>query len=151
MTEKDDIIKVISDTVETANEIVNEKEEETAKDILNRYTEIDLEIQKVRIQQSDFMLAHADIFDKFNQMNAKIEEFKKDQDKVQEELLTKMRETNLPEESNNRFKAKYTAPSIRKNFDTKKFYEDYKENTAMYKKYVGITNVKDSIKISEVK
>ena len=62
-----------------------------------------------------------------------------------------MRENNIPEEVGIRFKAKYTAPYTKKNFNTKLFYEDYAEDTAMYKKYVGITNVSDSIKITEVK
>ena len=62
-----------------------------------------------------------------------------------------MREANQKDEFNERFKVHYTAPSVRKNFDTKQFYEDYAEDTAMYKKYVKITSVKDGIKISEVK
>ena len=62
-----------------------------------------------------------------------------------------MREANIPQEVGVRFTAKYTAPYTKKNFDTKKFYEDYTPDTAMYKKYVGVTNVSDSIKISETK
>ena len=128
-----------------------EVQEETTKDILNRYTDVELEIQKTYIEQDEFMKANKEIFEKYEAMQEKISEFRKEQDKIKDELLTKMRETNTFDEENDRFKAKYTAPYTKKNFDTKKFYEDYAEDTAMYKKYVGISNVKESIKISEIK
>lgn len=128
-----------------------EVREETTKDILNRYTEVELEIQKAYIEQDAFMKEHKEVFETYEASNDKIAEFRKEQDRIKEELLTKMRETNTFDEENDRFKAKYTAPYTKKNFDTKKFYEDYAEDTAMYKKYVGISNVKESIKISEVK
>lgn len=127
------------------------EEENSPAKLLQRYTDIDLEISKVIIEQDEFIKANKEVFDKINEMNDKIKQFKEEQDKVKVELKNSMREANSKEEIGIRFIAKYTAPFTKKNFDTKKFYEDYAPDTAMYKKYVGVTNVSDSIKITEVK
>ena len=125
--------------------------EESPKDLLNRYTEIEIEIQRNFVEESDFIAKYKEIFEAYYSIQAKTEEFRKEQEEIKAKLKDRMRETNTPEESNDRFIAKYTAPYTKKNFNTKQFYEDYAPDTAMYKKYVGITNVSESIKISEVK
>ena len=122
-----------------------------AGDLLQKYTDLDLEISKVIIEQEEFYKANKDLFAKYENFANRIEKIREQQDETKEELKKVMRENNIPEEVGIRFKAKYTAPYTKKNFNTKLFYEDYAEDTAMYKKYVGITNVSDSIKITEVK
>lgn len=122
-----------------------------AGDLLQKYTDLDLEISKVLIEQDEFMKNNKELFDKYEEFSKRIEDFREQQKETSEELKKVMRENNIPEEVGIRFKAKYTAPYTKKNFNTKLFYEDYAEDTAMYKKYVGISNVSDSIKITEVK
>ena len=159
---KENVEKVIEDEKITVvnpetGEIYNivpiaEKENPNpAGDLLQKYTDLDLEISKVIIEQEEFYKANKDLFAKYENFANRIEKIREQQDETKEELKKVMRENNIPEEVGIRFKAKYTAPYTKKNFNTKLFYEDYAEDTAMYKKYVGITNVSDSIKITEVK
>lgn len=159
---KENVEKVIEDEKITVvnpetGEIYNivpiaEKENPNpAGDLLQKYTDLDLEISKVLIEQDEFMKNNKELFDKYEEFSKRIEDFREQQKETSEELKKVMRENNIPEEVGIRFKAKYTAPYTKKNFNTKLFYEDYAEDTAMYKKYVGISNVSDSIKITEVK
>ena len=137
-------LKFVEDTEE-------EEKEVTPKDVLNKYTNLDLELQKAYIEETEFIEKYKEVFSKYQEIQDKIKSIQEEQSDVKEELKDKMREYNLNEESNDRFIAKYTAPYSKKNFDTKQFYEDYAPDTAMYKKYVKTINVKDSVKINEVK
>ena len=151
---KDEKITVVNpETGEILEAIpIAEKENPNpAGDLLQKYTDLDLEISKVLIEQDEFMKNNKELFDKYEEFSKRIEDFREQQKETSEELKKVMRENNIPEEVGIRFKAKYTAPYTKKNFNTKLFYEDYAEDTAMYKKYVGISNVSDSIKITEVK
>lgn len=153
VTEDEKITVVNPETGEILEAIpIAEKENPNpAGDLLQKYTDLDLEISKVIIEQEEFYKANKDLFAKYENFANRIEKIREQQDETKEELKKVMRENNIPEEIGIRFKAKYTAPYTKKNFNTKLFYEDYAEDTAMYKKYVGITNVSDSIKITEVK
>ena len=149
-----EVIEVVNpETGEIYNIVpIAEKENPNpAGDLLQKYTDLDLEISKVIIEQEEFYKANKDLFTKYENFANRIEEIRKQQEETKEELKKVMRENNIPEEIGIRFRAKYTAPYTKKNFNTKLFYEDYAEDTAMYKKYVGISNVSDSIKITEVK
>lgn len=128
-----------------------EEIEITSIDMLNEYSKLDLEAKKVQVEIAEFKEAHKEIFDILNQFNNKLLEISNSQSNIADNLLAYMREHNVTDDDNGQFKAKYTPAYTKKNFDTKKFYEDYAPESAMYKKYVGITNVKDSVKISEVK
>ena len=135
--------------------IVDEVEEEekkvTTKSLLDDYTKLDLDKQKNNIEEAKFKEKYKEIFDAYDKILEARKSIEDKQNELKDEMLVKMREANQKDEFNERFKVHYTAPSVRKNFDTKQFYEDYAEDTAMYKKYVKITSVKDGIKISEVK
>lgn len=135
--------------------IVDEVEEEekkvTTKSLLDDYTKLDLDKQKNNIEEAEFKEKYKEIFDAYDKILEARKSIEDKQNKLKDDMLVKMRESNQKDEFNERFKVHYTAPSVRKNFDTKQFYEDYAEDTAMYKKYVKITSVKDGIKISEVK
>lgn len=135
--------------------IVDEVEEEekkvTTKSLLDDYTKLDLDKQKNNIEEAEFKEKYKEIFDAYDKILEARKSIEDKQNELKDEMLVKMREANQKDEFNERFKVHYTAPSVRKNFDTKQFYEDYTEDTAMYKKYVKITSVKDGIKISEVK
>ena len=135
--------------------IVDEVEEEekkvTTKSLLDDYTKLDLDKQKNNIEEAEFKEKYKEIFDAYDKILEARKSIEDKQNELKDEMLVKMREANQKDEFNERFKVHYIAPSVRKNFDTKQFYEDYAEDTAMYKKYVKITSVKDGIKISEVK
>ena len=132
-------------------EVETEETEVTTKSLLDDYTKLDLEKQKSNIEEAEFKKKYKEIFDAYDKILEARKAIEDKQNKLKDDMLVKMRESNQKDELNERFKVHYTAPSIRKNFDTKQFYEDYAEDTAMYKKYVKTTSVKDSIKISEVK
>ena len=135
--------------------IVDEVEEEekkvTTKSLLDDYTKLDLDKQKNNIEEAEFKEKYKEIFDAYDKILEARKSIEDKQNELKDEMLVKMREANQKDEFNERFKVHYTAPSVRKSFDTKQFYEDYAEDTAMYKKYVKTTSVKDGIKISEVK
>ena len=135
--------------------IVDEVEEEekkvTTKSLLDDYTKLDLDKQKNNIEEAEFKEKYKEIFDAYDKILEARKAIEDKQNKLKDDMLVKMRESNQKDEFNERFKVHYTAPSVRKSFDTKQFYEDYAEDTAMYKKYVKTTSVKDGIKISEVK
>ena len=132
-------------------EVEIEETEVTTKSLLDDYTKLDLEKQKSNIEEAEFKKKYKEIFDAYDKILEARKAIEDKQNKLKDDMLVKMRESNQKDEFNERFKVHYTAPSVRKNFDTKQFYEDYAEDTAMYKKYVKITSVKDGIKISEVK
>lgn len=123
----------------------------TSKDMLDAYTKLDLDAKKVEVEIAEFKEAHKEVFNALKVFENKLQEIAGFQQNIQSNLLTYMREHNTEEDSNDIFRVKYTPSYTKKNFDTKKFYEDYAPESAMYKKYVGITTVKDSVKISEVK
>lgn len=123
----------------------------TSKDMLDAYTKLDLDAKKVEVEMAEFKEAHKEVFNALKVFENKLQEIAGFQQNIQSNLLTYMREHNTEEDSNGTFRVKYTPAYTKKSFDTKKFYEDYAPESAMYKKYVGIINVKDSVKISEVK
>lgn len=135
-----------NNNVEEVNEI-----NITSKDMLDAYTKLDLDAKKVEVEIAEFKEAHKEVFNALKVFENKLQEIAGFQQNIQSNLLTYMREHNIEEDSNDIFRVKYTPSYTKKNFDTKKFYEDYAPESAMYKKYVGITTVKDSVKISEVK
>jgi hypothetical protein len=135
-----------NNNVEEVNEI-----NITSKDMLDAYTKLDLDAKKVEVEIAEFKEAHKEVFNALKVFENKLQEIAGFQQNIQSNLLTYMREHNTEEDSNDIFRVKYTPSYTKKNFDTKKFYEDYAPESAMYKKYVGITTVKDSVKISEVK
>lgn len=135
-----------NNNVEEVNEI-----NITSKDMLDAYTKLDLDAKKVEVEMAEFKEAHKEVFNALKVFENKLQEIASFQQNIQNDLLTYMREHNTEEDSNDIFRVKYTPAYTKKSFDTKKFYEDYAPESAMYKKYVGIINVKDSVKISEVK
>lgn len=135
-----------NNNVEEVNEI-----NITSKDMLDEYTKLDLDAKKVEVEIAEFKEAHKEVFNALKVFENKLQEIASFQQNIQNDLLTYMREHNTEEDSNDTFRVKYTPAYTKKSFDTKKFYEDYVPESAMYKKYVGIINVKDSVKISEVK
>lgn len=135
-----------NNNVEEVNEI-----NITSKDMLDEYTKLDLDAKKVEVEIAEFKEAHKEVFNALRVFENKLQEIASFQQNIQNDLLTYMREHNTEEDSNDTFRVKYTPAYTKKSFDTKKFYEDYAPESAMYKKYVGIINVKDSVKISEVK
>lgn len=135
-----------NNNVEEVNEI-----NITSKDMLDEYTKLDLDAKKVEVEMAEFKEAHKEVFNALKVFENKLQEIASFQQNIQNDLLTYMREHNTEEDSNDTFRVKYTPAYTKKSFDTKKFYEDYAPESAMYKKYVGIINVKDSVKISEVK
>ena len=135
-----------NNNVEEVNEI-----NITSKDMLDAYTKLDLDAKKVEVEIAEFKEAHKEVFNALKVFENKLQEIAGFQQNIQSNLLTYMREHNTEEDSNDIFRVKYTPSYTKKNFDTKKFYEDYAPESVMYKKYVGITTVKDSVKISEVK
>lgn len=132
-------------------EIENQPEEEITDTLLQKYTELDLEISKIVLEQEQYRKENKAVFDKMKEYEDQIAKIEEQQEAVKGDLKTKMRELNKKEIVGVRFIAKYTAPYTRKKFDTDQFYKDYPEDTAMYKKYVSTTNVSESIKISENK
>ena len=145
--------KSLGDVEQVSFDSIQDSLEETsaAKELLNLFTNLHLDIQKTYIEENEFIEKYKDIFDEYQKILDKRSALEKKQSEVKEDILVKMREDNIKEESNNRFKVKYTAPFTKKKFDTKTFYEDYAEDTAMYKKYVTNTIVTDKITISEIK
>lgn len=135
-----------NNNVEEVNEI-----NITSKDMLDAYTKLDLDAKKVEVEMAEFKEVHKEVFNALRVFENKLQEIASFQQNIQNDLLTYMREHNTEEDSNDTFRVKYTPAYTKKSFDTKKFYEDYAPESAMYKKYVGIINVKDSVKISEVK
>ncbi len=130
---------------------IDNTEQDITDTLLEKYTELDLEISKVVLEQEQYRKEHKEVFDKMKEYEDKIAKIEQQQEAVKGDLKTKMRELNKKEIIGIRFTAKYTAPYTRKKFDTDQFYKDYAEDTAMYKKYVSTTNVSESIKISETK
>lgn len=153
---KEEFVNQIVDTIKEDVELnplveIDNTEQDIADTLLEKYTELDLEISKVVLEQEQYRKENKAVFDKMKEYEDKIAKIEQQQEAVKGDLKTKMRELNKKEIVGIRFTAKYTAPYTRKKFDTDQFYKDYSEDTAMYKKYVSTTNVSESIKISENK
>lgn len=129
--------------------VTEENSKDLAKKALKEYSDLDLDINDVDRQIWLIKEANAEVFEKIEKLQDIKSKYLQKQSEISESMKVIMREGNMSDFDYNNFVAKYTAPSVRKKFDTAQFYKDYAPDTAMYKKYVGTTSVSDSVKITK--
>ena len=115
--------------------------------ILDEYTLLDLDNQKIDIEIEQFKEKHLEIFEEYQAMLDKISINRSKQDSLKSELVESLQDAGLPNISNNRHKATFVAATVRHNFDTAKFKKKY---PVLYNSFTTTSNVKADVKISEV-
>lgn len=116
--------------------------------ILDDYTMLDLDNQKIDIEIEQFKQKNKAIFDEYQAMLDKINLNNSKQLELKEELLDSLENAGLPNIVNKRFKATYIAATKRHKFESDKFKKKY---PVLYEQFTSTTDVKAYIKISEVK
>lgn len=126
------------------------KKESKAIKLMKEYKDINNERTKALTVIEDFKKQHSDIFDTLESLEYEVELLDEKMKNLVPEIKDNMASEELKkhEEANLRFT--YVAPTIKRNFDTKKFYEDYSPKTKMYKTYVTESDVSDYVKIKEL-
>ena len=161
-------IKEASDVEEVKKEEDTEDNRKLAMDKLaeyeeleNKATKLDAELsllnQELDTLISKIKLDNKELLDKINNISLDIENTKKAQDKVKEELLPLQRQVYLVNSEDktlkfNKIQSTYVAPTEKNKFDLKKFREEqtdfWTENLAIFKPYAEITEVSDYLKIT---
>lgn len=144
------IIENVQNNVTLLDE--TEKEPEislrTPEAILNDYTKLNLEAEKIQLSIEEFKAQHADIFKVLEDFNKELELAKEKQDGLKEELVGSMNDTNIKNISNDKFKVTYVAATQKSTFDRKAFETKY---PVLCKQFLKYSDVKAYVKISEVK
>ena len=98
----------------------------------------------------EFKKQHQEIFDTLDSLEYEVELIENQQEGLKPDIKDAMVAADMKNEEVNYLKFTYVKSAIKRNFNTKKFYENYSSKTKMYKEYVTETPVSDYIKIKEL-
>lgn len=118
--------------------------------LMNEYKDIDIEKTKVLEVIEKFKSEHAEIFDTLESLEYEVELLNEKQNNLIPIIKDNMSSENLKKEEIGRFRFTYVAPTIKRNFNLKKFLENFSPRTKMYKDYVTESSVSDYIKVKEL-
>lgn len=129
--------------------MANNKEKEAIK-IMKDYKELEDKKRKSLMIIEEFKKQHQEIFDTLDSLEYEVELIENQQESLKPDIKDAMVAADMKNEEVNYLKFTYVKSAIKRNFNTKKFYENYSSKTKMYKEYVTETPVSDYIKIKEL-
>lgn len=129
--------------------MANNKEKEAIK-IMKDYKELEDKKRKSLMVIEEFKKQHQEIFDTLDSLEYEVELIENQQEGLKPDIKDAMVAADMKNEEVNYLKFTYVKSAIKRNFNTKKFYENYNSKTKMYKEYVTETEVSDYIKIKEL-
>ena len=156
---EEDLLAVLNENHQDIPEVTSkidlldneEKEPEinlvTPESVLDKYTSIEDEIEKVQLSVEEFKAEHADIFKTLDDYLDKISELMEKQSSIKEELTESFNGLDKKSISNDRFKVTYIAATQKSTFDRKAFETKY---PVLCKQFLKYSDVKAYVKISEV-
>ena len=128
--------------------MTNKKSE--AIKLMNDYKDIENKRIKALLTIEEFKKQHEEIFNTLESLEYEVELLDRDKSDVVPLIKDAMVKENKKKEEIGKFRFTYVAPTIKRNFDSKKFYENYSPKTKMYKEYVTQSNVSDYVKVKEL-
>ena len=129
--------------------MANNKEKEAIK-IMKDYKELEDKKRKSLMVIEEFKKQHQKIFDTLDSLEYEVELIKNQQEGLKPNIKDAMVAADMKNKEVNYLKFTYVKPAIKRNFNTKKFYENYSSKTKTYKEYVTETPVSDYIKVKEL-
>jgi len=143
-------IQEISDNINLLDETEKEPEVSlrTPDIVLNEYTKLDEDSDKIKLQIEEFKARNAYIFKTLENFENELKLNDEKQQILKEELTESMNNTNIKNINNNKFKATFVAATQKTTFDRKSFETKY---PVLCKQFLKYSDVKAYVKISEVK
>lgn len=120
----------------------------TPEIILNDYTKLNLEAEKIQLSIEEFKAKYAHIFKVLDEFQKQIDLNNEKQQALKEELTESLGNMNMKNVSNNTFKVTYVAATQKSTFDRKAFETKY---PVLCKQFLKYSDVKAYIKITGVK
>ena len=116
--------------------------------ILEDYTKLEEEKEKIDIKIQELKEEYSKVFKQLEEYENTISELSEKQDNMRQDLTESIENAGLTEKgiSNNIFKVKYVAETTRQNFDKDKFKKQY---PVLFNKFINIVKVKSYIKITK--
>ncbi len=145
-----------SETLTPQNNITlldNEKEESetnvvTPGKLLEDYTKLEEEKEKIDIKIFELREKHKEIFDELEKYEEAISKLSEQQNNMRQDLTDSIENAGLTNKSisNDIFKVSYVAATTRQNFDKDKFKKQY---PVLYNKFIKLVDVKSYVKITK--
>lgn len=116
--------------------------------ILEDYTKLEEEKEKIDIKIQELKEEYSKVFKQLEEYENTISELSEKQNNMRQDLTDSIENAGLTEKgiSNNIFKVKYVAETTRQNFDKDKFKKQY---PVLFNKFINIVKVKSYIKITK--
>lgn len=128
----------------------NKEKVKQAIKIMKKYKELEDKKKKSLTVIEEFKQQHQEIFDTLDSLEYEVELIEKQQEGLKPDIKDAMVDANMKDKEVNYLKFTYVKSAIKRNFNSKKFYENYSSKTKMYKEYVTETLVSDYIKVKEL-
>lgn len=128
----------------------NKEKVKQAIKIMKKYKELEDKKKKSLTVIEEFKQQHQEIFDTLDSLEYEVELIEKQQEGLKPDIKDAMVDANMKDKEVNYLKFTYVKSAIKRNFNSKKFYENYSSKTKMYKEYVTETPVSDYIKVKEL-
>jgi len=143
-------IQEISNNINLLDETEKESEVNvrTPETILNDYTKLNLEAEKIQLSIEEFKAKYAHIFKVLDEYQKQITLNSEKQQAIKEELTESLGNMNIKNVSNDMFKVTYVAATQKSTFDRKAFETKY---PVLCKQFLKYSDVKAYIKITGVK
>ena len=126
----------------------NDKKSKATK-LMNDYRDIENKRIKALLTIENFKKQYKEVFDTLESLEYEVELLNKNKSDLIPSIKDAMVKENKSKEEIDGFKFVYVAPTIKRSFNSKKFYKNYGPKTKMYKEYVTELSVSDYLKIKE--
>ena len=127
-----------------------EEEIINSKTYMKKYREANLQREEIERKIEEFKKQYPEVFDTLESLEYEIEKIEEDKKQYVEQIKEQMEKENLSKDIVGKYEFTYVAPTIRRNFNGKKFYETYSPKTKMYKEFINESNVAGYVKIKEL-
>lgn len=118
--------------------------------LMTEYNERNQEYEKSLQVIEEFKALHPEIFDTLEGLEYEAQLLKEKRDNLNEDIKEAMVDEKMKNEEIGKFRFTYVASTIKRNFDSKKFYKKYGPKTKTYQEFVKETPVSDYIKVKEL-
>lgn len=116
--------------------------------ILKEYSDYEVQIKNIQNDIDKFKEENKEVFEKLDLLNSNINDLLEKQANLKPELTESMKNAGLKKLENSMLKVTFVEATTRETFDKDKFKNKY---PVLFKEFISLSNVKEYIKISEVK
>lgn len=131
-------------------EEINKEKEKEMLSYMKEYRELENKKSKAKLVIEKFKKQYEEIFDTLELLECEVELIEEDQQKLAINIKDSMNEANVKNKEVGNLKFTYVTETIKRNFNSKKFFNDYSPKTKMYKEYVTESTVSDYVKVKRL-